>query len=272
MKRTFLRAAVLVSACLSTVRAQAPKPKQFFEGLTTRSAGVAPPSYEQLLQVTDQFHTLSQAEVVDALPAVFQALQKSDEPSAIDAAFALSVIARRPDSAVVLRPWIKEIGSLLSRTDARLNAAAILVFMRMTPPPGTEAVPLLTRFLFTDQGSMEAKPDAVSALMKLAPNAPEPMQAVARFMRLPLEGQTRMAAINAVGIPKLANTAIIDIVVEALGDPSKQVKLAAIQTLDRIGGPGLARARTMLLKLAADETAPPEVRKTAQSALERAER
>ena len=85
-------------------------------------------------------------------------------------------------------------------------------------------------------------------------------------MRLPLSTETRTAALNALGSSRLEkNNRVIRLVVEALTDIDKHVKLAALQALDRIGPRAITLASEALARLAADENEDPAVRKTARS-------
>src|SRR5262249_22265495 len=173
MNLVYLKVSVVIGATAFTLAAQSTTtPKQFFENLITQPADAPAPAPEILFQVTDQLPTMSAEDVAAALPAIFRALEHLDDSQAITAAFAVSVVARRTDSATVLRPWLRNIGSLLNRKDARISGTAILAYMRMDPHPAPQAVPALLAFLDSDNGTIAAKPDAVRALLTMAPNDP----------------------------------------------------------------------------------------------------
>jgi hypothetical protein len=103
--------------------AQTPPPLQdFFQNLVSHYEASKLPTYEDLLNVTDQIAGMRSEEISSVLPAMFVALTHPDDNVKLDAAFALVVIARRPDSAVLLRKYVNAISDLFDSGDSRLQA------------------------------------------------------------------------------------------------------------------------------------------------------
>jgi len=250
--------------CLSP--ADSPDPGQFFKTLSAHDPAQPYPSYDRLLQVVDQIQAMAETTLTAALPDLFAALQSPDDAIAVDAAFALTAVAGRPDSNELLRSHLSEINALLGRSDRRLKATVPTVFLRMQPAP-REAVPRLANFLTRNDQSSDAKPDAVFALIKLAPNDPAAIAAIRHFIGLPLDRQTRIDTINALGSSHLTDGGLLDLLARQLADPDQNVRLAAIQTMNRIGRPAVQHASAALTRLANDPAESLQIRQQAQHAL-----
>ena len=258
----------MTGCILFTPNSKAADLQTFFEVLAAQRIGQPAPTYEETLQVIDQIQNMDSAKLSLALPAIFEALKMSAETPSINAAFALTAIARRLDSGSILKPYTQNVADMLSTSDVRLNGAAMLIFEQMRPalPKQTE-VPLLLTFLSSSQGALQAKPGAIGILLKLSPNDPAITQAIVNFMSRPLDIKTRIDACNAIGNAGQNNTVLSNMVLAMLAEPDPYVKKAAIQSIQRMGPAVVARAQPLLLQLANDPSQARDLRKRADQAL-----
>ena len=261
---THLRRLVLAALIVAWAWGQTPTVKTFFEQLPKMTPT---PSYEQLLHATDQIAGLSKAEAQDLLPVVLADI-KDDQTVGMYASLALYSISRGPDSGELLKPRLNEIAALFARSDPRFKATADHVLMNMKPQ-APEAVGILTSFISGPTGTPQEKVDALTALAGL-PQRPAAAQfdAVALpMLKLPLDPHTLIAAINGTSY-KGASDNLVDAVAEHLKHTDAQVKIAAIQAIQRFGPAAVAKHSNDLAKLAGDASQPPPVRRLAQNALD----
>jgi hypothetical protein len=217
-----------------------------------------------LLQLTDQIATLSKTQVEDTLPSIFGAL-KLDTESGVQAAFALTVIARRPDSRELLRPWLSDVAELLKRSDSRLKATVSVVFQRINPPPVDVAVPVLSAFITSPSYDMQDKVDPLMALVRLAPSEPATESCATYILGSSLDASTRAAALRALGSNQIKSTKIIDLIVSNLLSVDEHVVLASIQSIEQIGLAAVVQAKAALLQLSSDTSRSPAVRRLASN-------
>jgi HEAT repeat protein len=226
----------------------APSLQEFFQALVQHYDPSSLPRYEDVLKVIDQIPSASSEDVSKALPAIFVALMHPDDNVKIDAAFALSIIGRRPDSAELLKDHIITIGNLFDLSDPRLQATPTLVFLNLKPKPPPEVVPLLLTFLKRTDRDQKAQGSAVLTLVRLAPEKPEVISAIREFLSRPLETSTRVGVLNGLGDPRVKDPQIIDMVSASLDDPDLGVRFTAIQVLTRMGPSALQQAEPTLKK------------------------
>ena len=117
----------------------------FFQGRLTSEA--PPPSYEELLKVVDPIAGDDSKEIRAALPFIFDALNSNKNNLAVEAGFALYLIAQRPDGAELLRTRVSTIAALLERPDERLTGGAVLTLRFLTSSIPEVTVPLFLRYL-----------------------------------------------------------------------------------------------------------------------------
>lgn len=243
--------------------------QQFFEKLVDHYDPTALPKYDELLRVTDQIAARPADEISKALPAVLGALAHPDLNVKIDAAFALSVIGRRPDSAELLRHSLHAIGGLCDLADARLQATPPLIFSELQPSPPSDVIPILLAFLKRTDRNLRAQASAATLLLHLAHDDKSVVAAVRGYFARPMDGATRVAALNALGNAhiEITNSAIIMIAVDSLDNPDAGVRFTAAQVLTRMGQTALVKARPALEKVATRSNEPANVKAAAEQAL-----
>jgi hypothetical protein len=231
------------------------------------SAGSGTPlPYDKLLGITDQIAALSKEQAQYALISIFELL-KQDSESGVQAAFALTVISRRPDSGDLLGPWVQAITSLLYRPDPRLKAAASVVFQRMNPKPVASAVPALSAFIHDAKFNMADKIDPMMALVRMAPTDPITEKCALLILSADLDGQTAAAALNALGNRQITSTKIVDAVASRLSSSDDGVVISAIQALGRIGPDAITRSQATLQRLSSDTSRVSAIRRLASNVL-----
>jgi HEAT repeat protein len=189
--------------------AQTPPPLQdFFQNLVSHYEASKLPTYEDLLNVTDQIAGMRSEEISSVLPAMFVALTHPDDNVKLDAAFALVVIARRPDSAVLLRKYVNAISDLFDSGDSRLQATPSLIFLNLKPAP-PEIAPPLVEFLQRKDRDPGAQASAITPLLIVAPENLEAIDAVTTFLSRPLNSEAKIAACNGLSNPRLSIARVI---------------------------------------------------------------
>lgn len=254
---------LIAAAAATSMTGQSPSAKEFFQQLTSNKTL---PTYEQLLQAVDQISHLNKAEAQDVVASVFAAL-KTDGETSVQGALGLYTLSLRPDSGDLLKVRLPEIAALLARTDSRLKATATAVFLNMKPQPVSVAIPLLSNFILKS-GLPAEKVDAVFALIRMEPTAPEIEPAALYLLNLPLDTRTRCDALHAIGFAGVLSPRVIELVTQQLDHADQGVRIAAIQSIGRLGPLAIAQASNSLLKLAMDETQPPAIQRLSRNVLE----
>jgi len=244
--------------------AQTPTVQEYFQNL---KSGAAVPSDQELLSVVDQIANMNQNALKYALPPIFEAL-KLDGTAAVQAAFALTVVAERKDSGDLLGDRIPEIAALLSRVDPRFKSFAALVFVRVTSVPNDVVIRILSKFILTGTAPAADKIPPAGALIARAPTAPETERSLLYLLGLPLDTEPRIRLLNGVGTGQIKSEKIIDAVAQSLNNSDDDIALAATQSITRMGPVAVVRCTAMLSKLALDSTRSEPVRRLAQNALD----
>ncbi len=234
----------------------APTLQQFFQGLVQQHDPARLPKHEELLRATDQIPGSPAADISNALPAIFAALTHRDETVEKYAASALWDIAQRPDGAVLLKPHVDAVGGLFNSPNDRLQAAGAAILGSLRPAPPPEVVPLLVSFLQRTDRAVPAQAAALFYLVRLAPDTPAVVAVIREFLQRPMAREDRIAALNALGDPRIKDVQIIEAVIAGLQDPDPGIRFTAVQVIQRMSKEALLRAEPALRKLA-ESTEPP---------------
>ena len=240
--------------------------QEFFQALVQHYDPSSLPKYEDLLKVTDQIASARAEDVAKALPTIFLALAHQDDNVKIDAAFALTVISRRADSAQLLRKYLADLGVLFDSPDPRLQSTPPLIFLNLKPPPPEVLEPLLSFLKRTDRDP-QAQGSAIFTLVRLSPTKQEVAAAVQEFLSRQLDISTRIGVLNALGTPNIRDVGIIEAVINSISDSDQGIRLTAIQTLMRIGQSALQQAEPTLQRLVSDPAQPANMVADAKAAL-----
>lgn len=264
-----LKTACVLLILAAAVRAQTPVTLQsFFQDLPKNFATSGLPEAADLLKVEDQIAGMSADDVRQALPTVVTALGHPDESVQAYAASALFAVSLRADSAELLRPHIGAIGGLFNSTSDRLHYLAALTFVGMKPAPPAEVVQPMLAFLNRTDRDPDGQVSALAALVRLAPENPDVISALKRFMSRPLQPTTRVNTLNAIRTSRVNDFEVRKQVITSLDDADPGVQFAAIDTLTRMGPSALAQAAPALQELVQRPTEAPEVRARANKALQ----
>lgn len=250
--------------------------QEFFQRLGLHS-GSSVPSFQEVLTVVDKIASASQTEITAAMPSLFATLSSDDVEIRKDAAFALTAIARRKDSARLLDPFVAQVGTLLSDPNDRLQTAGVYVLGELKPAPPPDAVPLLIKFLGRHDRDPLAQASSLSVLLRIAPENGDVLEAIKEFLQRPASPEVHIQALNELGNSHIANfqlkdSQIIDIVINSLDDPNAGVRFTAVQVIPRLGPGALLQAKPALERLTkrADEST--ETRAYARAALSKLSR
>jgi HEAT repeat protein len=195
------------------------------------------------------------------------ALEHQDDHVKSDAALALFVIAQRADSAELLTKGVPAIGNMLNLPNTRLQGAAIIILSSLKPTPPPEVSSLLLDFLKRTDRDPQTQTSAIFALIRVAPGSPATIAAIREFLGRPLGREARIAALNAVGDPRVQDAQTIAIVGASLEDAEQSVRFTAIQALTRMGKHAVQQSEISLRRVANRDNESSEVKDAAQRAL-----
>jgi HEAT repeat protein len=222
------------------------------------------------VNITGQIAGERPDDINKSLPAIFAAFGHQDDTVKAYAATALFEIARRPDSAALLRSHIGDIGhELLTSPKPEMRAGAMTILGMLQPPP-PEVVPIFLNFLRrTDLDSQAQGAGVIFGLVQVAPENPEVIAGIQEFLSRPLDTRARIDTLNALGNPQVKDMRIVSTIISTLDDPDQGVRSTAIQALMRMNQDALRQAEPALRRLAADPKQPAEVTAAAKDALQK---
>lgn len=256
----FLIAAVLTYHSHSQTGGQTPSLREFFQSLVDRYDPSSLPKYENLRMATGQIEGLRPEEINRALPAIFAAWTHQDDMVKAYAASALYSIALRPDSTAILRSHVDAIGQYLTAstvTRPETRATSIVILGSLNPMPPPEVVPIFLTFLKRTDAEAQAQGSAVIfELVHIAPENPEVVAAVRKFLSKSLDSKSRIDVLKALGNPRVKDARIITMMFGSLDDPDQGVRFTAAQALAGMEQTALQQAEPALQRLANDPKQP----------------
>ena len=209
------------------------------------------------------------AEVREVVPVAL-ALLRSENPNQQElGTVALVAIALHPHSAELLGPDIPELVALLDTHDATHEGRALGFLALLNPKPPETLVPLLLPRLL-DNKLPEAKLLAItSVLLRAAPNDPAVIDAVLNLLQAHPDVVMKCEVIRMVGAAQSINERTIALLKSALVDTDVNVRLMAVQAVERQQPEVIARFAPQLRKIAADTAEQSFSRESATRALRR---
>jgi hypothetical protein len=224
------------------------------------------PAYEEGVKIMDQIGAMSQNDVTLTVPVVFEALQSQRLMAQLEAALALHAVALRPDGLALLGPRLDQILALLSQSDSRLKAAAIITVEKMNAPPA-RVTPALLSFIADQTQPAQVRAGAVGTVVRMTSLTPETAQVITTFLSRVAEPSIRIDALNEIASKPSDNVLQTDIVIQGLKDPNDKVRDAAIHLVQRLGPKAVARASSALMHIAQDSSESPALRTAADRVL-----
>jgi hypothetical protein len=241
---------------------------EFFSQLSSIGEGTPVPSYDELLRVVDHIDRDEPGRLRAALPDALRALTSRRLPVARYAALALTAIARRPDSATLVSPFLEGLGTTLGGPgDQRVKAALIEVIVGLRPAPPPEATAILISYLNAERDPT-LQVAAVYGLTRVAPGDARVVEAIVQVARGPLGANDKAGLLRQLANPKLDDPRLAKVILDALSDPEERVKIEAIQAIRRNGNSAvLSQARAKLQQLGDDPAQTAAVRQRAAELL-----
>lgn len=227
--------------------------KGFFERRLTDRQDAPPPSYETLLKMIDGIAKADAAEIQAALPIVSSALKSNINNLPVEAAFAMTEIARRKDGGPLLRGRLVDLEHLLTNTDTRLSGGATLVFSYITPSIPDLTVPILLNQLNKPGKPTKVKSEIMRVLLKSKKNDVTVLKAVENYLDLEADPQVRIVNLQIIASDPVLNSAKIrTFAVRSLDDTNKYVKIAALRSVYALGSDVRRESLIVINRLAAD--------------------
>ena len=258
----------VVLLLVTSGHAQAPNAlRDFFDQLPQRSAKSELPSTEELQRLYDRIPAMSAADIRSALPVVDAALSHRDEYVCSQAAYVTFLISKRADAFELLRSRMGTIGSLVSSSSDRVRKVAALTLLDWTLPPSDDLLQPIVAFLNRTDREPAEQLAALAAAVRLAPEKPDVLDAVERFLFRPLEAEIRVSALTTIRQSGVNSVGVRMAVFNALDDPNAKVKETAISVLTRMGPEAIADAALRLESLAGRADESERVKAAARDAL-----
>lgn len=242
--------------------------QEFFRGLVDHYDASAPPGVDDVPKVAERISGARPRDVSEALPAILTALGHPDRNVRIHAIDALFAISQRQDSAVLIKPHLDAILSLLSSPDQSFVRGGFMILEGLRPVPPPEIVPPIVAYLRrTDPGLAPSQTSAVFLLLQDAPENPEVIAAIEEFSKRPIDEAARIATLDAICIQPRKSGRLAAIVIASLRDSSPNVRQRAIYDVRRLGQAALTNAVPDLQRIAVDPNESDEIKAAAQKAL-----
>jgi len=267
MSHIFLKASwVMVFVGGSLAGQTTPSVQSFFRQLARQPADSSLPTYDDVLKVVDEIPAATPDDITVALPVIVQALSHPNDGIKVDAAFALTAVAMRADSASLLEPHLAAINSLFDSANDRLQNSAVFIFSVLKPKPPQEIVPPLLNFLAKSDRDTHAQASAVGVLARYEPEDALVTTAIKNFLSRKLDPESRASAFNALRSTRV-KPQIVDMIIAGLDDPNQGVRFTAVQVIPSLGRTALLQAQPALEKMANRPGETQDVKKYANEAL-----
>ncbi len=251
-----------------TSAAAQPSLQRYFADLVQNYNPESTPTFDDLLKVQDRIGSMQPAEISAAMPSILTALTHPDDTIKSYALAALFALGLRPDSAALLKDYIKPIADFMNNsTNGRLEGASTQILGMLKPQPPPEVEQVLLAFLRSTDRDLRAQSSAIFFLVRIAPDDIEVIDATKEFLSRPLTREAREGALNAISSAYIRNTRLIAVFIDALTDPDSDVRLTAVQGLQRIGRDAVQQAEPALRELMTRPEEPPEVKAAADEAV-----
>lgn len=265
-------AALCVCLCFGRYEAQAqthgaPSLREFFDVIVQRYDPKTLPGTEEVMRAIDQIAKMSSPDIVAALPSILRAFRHEDDTVKGYAALAMFAIGERSDGAKLLASYSGAIANGLDFRKPQLQGMTLQLLAMTKPEPQSPTVATLVAFVKRTDRSPLAQADAISLLLRIAPDDPDLTPALQDFLARPMEEQTKDAIVNAIANSHTENTVAADALIRFLQDPSEQVRFQAAQAINRMPNDMIRRGQVALQQTIerADESS--EVKAAAQEAL-----
>ncbi len=246
--------------------------KIFFQELVQRYDARALPDFNGAWKVIEQARSMPHEDCASAIPAILAAWEHKDDNVKAFAFTALFAVSERPDAGELLGPYSKAISGGLDYPSGRLQGATVMLLARLRPDRDSDAVPLLMSFVRRADRHPLAQADALSLLLRIAPDNPELGQIVERFLARPMDEQTKEGVVNDIANSHTANVVAVDFLIRALEDPKEGVRFQAAQAFQRLPRESVHRAQEALSKVAERPEESQEVKTAAADSLKSLDR
>jgi hypothetical protein len=270
--RYFL-AILVICLCFGHLEAQVTQPpavpslKAFFRALVVHYDPKSVPGSEEVMRAIDQTAGMQPADIADSLPSILVAFRHQDDTVRGYAALAMFAIGERPDGAELLRPNAKAIGSGLDMAKANLQGLTVQLLAMLKPEPGSEVVTALVAFVMRADRNPIAQAEAISLLLRIAPENGDLTPALQSFMARPMSEQVKEALVNGIANSHTENVIAAEGLIRSLEDPSEPVRFQAAQAFQRMPKAVVLGAKPALRRVIDRPDEAREVRMAAEEAL-----
>jgi len=251
------------------LQAQAPNYlKDYFDTLLT--AGQTEPAFGEYLKIADKIETTPAPLIAAALPTMKRVLEKGG-PERKAVMVPLFAISRRRDSLVLLKPYLREILACLRDPDTGVARAADIVLMNFSPEPVDSVVPVLISDVNGKKVNEEIQSLLIGTLTAYAPNDPQVVDSITRFLQEKHSLQARQNALNGIanGLSDRHRYSpeLVQLIVQAI-ERDPDTRFTSVQALGRCGWKAHEIAMPILSKVAHDNYERPDIREVAEGAMD----
>jgi hypothetical protein len=253
---------LITSSCVP-VRSNPLSLLEYFQKRTVGGHQSSGPSYEAVLVMIDGISVASPDDIRAALPVITSALSSNATNVVVEAAFALSEIARRPDGGVLLGSRVKEIAGLLRHKDERLSGGGVLALGYLTKDIPGDTVPLLLEYLTNAGAPSILKTEITRVLLHSGLQSAAILQAVEKYFALEAPASVKAANLNVLATSPIRSVGLSSTALRMLEDRDPNVKLAAMRAVYYWGPELRAKALSSVNRFAADPGEDSDVREVA---------
>jgi len=220
--------------------------RDFFQTLVQHYDPATVAKFDEVMKVTDQIPSMAAPEIANALPSIFVAFEHRDDTVKSYAAVTIFSVGQRPDGAALLAPYTKNIERGLDLPNAHLQGASVRLLDLLGSRPPAHVVPSLVAFAKrTDRDSI-AQADALSILLRIAPENADVVSVLRGFVSRALDERSKEALINGIANSHTESTNANDILITALSDSDEGVRFQAAQAFQRVPRGMLIKAKPAL--------------------------
>ena len=266
-KRIFVPTIILAFATVQAY-SQSNEIIDLLHDFANKAAAGTPLSFDQADPVLDRLTKASAVTVKESLPTIFQNTASPYVSVRRLSAMALFSITLRPDGQALLSAHTDTFSATLIDSDIPIRRMTGLIIENLHLDHNSPLVPSLEAFLSREDAVATIGGGVAGSLLHAAPDDPEGIAAVVRYMKRKDHTQaSRAEVLQSVSVARSQNREIGKEVASYADDSSNITSRQALETLEGMGTAVLSENQLLIQRIAADNGRDPSVRTAAKKAL-----
>jgi len=243
--------------------------QQLYEGILHSENDASLPKRESLdtQDMEDRLKALT-AEDARALLPIGQECLHSERARVREEGLALFFgISLRLDSAVLLEPYIDDLGRLLRSPYAALRKPAMFLLAQGLPAPSPRAVKYLRDHMHAASSDAEEVRGIAGTLLYRRPVDPATLHEVLALVHTRDDPSTTAGVVNNLGSFRITAEEALNFIKDGLKNPDSGVRREAVRAISMLDRDVRATFTEELQRVAGDSAEAPDIRKLAQGVL-----